>query len=354
MAVVWQLKLKNHSGALVALIDDFVGLEIKEPVNGVGEYALQMKGDDPDCALFGLDYQVEAWWRDLDAGIAWRREIEAFHRDGYWSVAADGKLVFSSVGVGYVDLLRRTHIEAYAGSAEAVKSGPAETVIKEYVDEQAGPSAGSRARSGLSVQADGETGETVRFTRPWANLLAVCQEIAQVGGGDFEIVGTGAATFEFRWHSGQLGADRSATVRFSLGFGNMAEPELRQTRSGEINAVLVAGQGSEDARETVWRTDAGLLDDSPWNRCEAFVDARSEADTSGLNTVGDARLKEGKPSNTLTFKVLQTEGYRYGRDYFLGDLVTAEFRGVTALKKIVGVTISVAAATRFDVETADV
>ena len=108
MAVVWQLKLKNHSGALVALIDDFVGLEIKEPVNGVGEYALQMKGDDPDCALFGLDYQVEAWWRDLDAGIAWRREIEAFHRDGYWSVAADGKLVFSSVGVGYVDLLRRT------------------------------------------------------------------------------------------------------------------------------------------------------------------------------------------------------------------------------------------------------
>ena len=355
MAAVWQVRLMDTAGDLVAVLDDYEGFSLSRHVNTAGSYAFRMDGNSDKCALFDLDGMVEFWRRDEAYGIDWYCEFGAFHRTGVYYMTADDRIKYQSEGRGYADLLARRIVADASGSAEAAKSGPAETVAKEYVDEQCGPSAGARAMTGLSIEADGADGNTVTLGRAYRNVLEVVQEIASIGGGDFAVIRTAAATFEFRWYDGQLGTDRTATVVFALGRGNMAQPDLRLSRASEVNAVLVGGQGEGAARATEWRTDAVRIADSTWNRQELFFNASNEPLAAGLQAKGDALLEQGRPKNSLRFEVLQVPGCLYGQDYFLGDLVTARFLDIQATKKVQSVSFDVdSAGEKCKVEMADV
>jgi len=361
MPVTWQIRLKAADGSLAAVIDDYQTFSVEKYVNATSVYVLRMSGENPKVALFELDGQIEFWRRWPQYDIDWTKEVEAFHRNSEYIINADGSFSFQSSGVGYVDLLDRRIIANFTGSAEASKAQLAETVAKEFVLEQVGADAGAgRVTTGLSIEADGAGGNSVYLARFSKNVLEVLQEIARIGGGDFDVVGTGAATFEFRWYDGQLGTDRSATVTFSLPFGNMARPLLSIQRSTEKNAIWVGGQGQQDGRLLVWRTDAGTIDDSTWNRHELFTDARNTPIANGLNSKGDALLDKHKARPVLTFDVLQTPACLYGKHYFLGDLVTARFEAgsiaFSATRKVIGVrfTITPERGEFLTVETADV
>jgi len=341
MTATWQIRLKNMAGALVAIIDDYESLSLLRRVNGMGAYALRMNGNDEKCGLFELDGQIEFWRRDAANGIDWYKEFEAFHRTPAWHFSPEDKLVFESTGPGYAELLARRVVQDKTGTAEATKAGVAETIVKAFVNEQCGPGAGARAQAGLAIQADAATGNVIRLARPFRYVLEVAQEAADIGGGDFAVVGTGAATFEFRWYDGQLGTDRSSTVIFALERGNMAEPELCVDRLNEVTAVLVGGQGSESDRETLWRTDAARIAESTWNRREQFINDSNEPVIAGLQDKGDVALEAGRPKNPLTFKPLQTPACLYGLHYFLGDLVMARFLTVETKKKMVEVRFTI-------------
>ena len=101
----------------------------------------------------------------------------------------------------------------------------------------------------------------------------------------------------------------------------------------------MGGQGEEDARIVVIRTGTNYTAD--WNDREVFYPASSYETTAGLNSAGDAFLYSLEARDELTFDVLQVPSTLYGKDYFLGDLVTAYYEGVTATKKISAVTVSV-------------
>lgn len=355
MPPIWQVRVKNAAGALVSVLTGgekgFKSFSFTRRVNTPGSYVLLLaKAADETAAafqartadLFVLDGQIEFWRRWPEQGIDWRLEFEAFHRTADWYVTKEGELVYQSAGRGYLDLLNRAVVNAYAGTTGSAKSGAAETVLKAYVDEQlVNPTDTNRDRTGLTIEADGAGGNNVELQRSYKNVLEVCQYIASIGGGDFDIVGTGAATFELRWYAGQRGTDRSASVIFAYERGNMGSPHLTYARHDEKNAVLVGGQGEGEGRELVWRTTAGLIDDSPWNRCEAYRDARNESTTDGLNAVGDAELDAGKPRYVLTFEPLQTPGCLLGSDYFFGDLTTARFLSYDGTQKVKEVTFTV-------------
>ena len=335
MSATWQVRIHNAAGTLQAILDHFQALEVERVINAPGGYALTMASTPTLVSYLALDGQLEFWRRDAAFGRDWTLELEAFHRDIIRWYGADGLERITSRGVGYADLLRRRVIEAAAGGAGGTKTGKAETILKAYVDEQC-VSNGTPARnfSGLSIQADGATGSTIAKGAAYRNLLETCQEIASIGGGDFAVVGTGAATFQLRWYNGQFGTDRSATVTFAVNMANAAEPELSQVRSQEVNAVLVGGQGEGAARTTAWRTTASLIDDSTWNRLESFADGRNLTTAAGLNSLGDQKLDQGQPRNDFSLKVIQLPGCAYGVHYGIGDLVTARYDTYSATKKI--------------------
>jgi len=350
MPPLWRVKLRNLSGEY--LLADYEGFSFTRRAGSCGAYALRVVKPESETgrafytrmmARFTLDAQVEFWFQWAEYGIEWYKEFEALHRRYEFYVREDGALVFESGGPGYNDLLRRRIIAAASGSAEASKSGAAETVAKEYVDEQCEGGAGSRAITGFTVEADGAHGDTNTLGRSNRNVLEVVQEVAELGGDEFAVVGTGSGTFQFNWYDEQLGTDRSSEVIFALERGNMASPRLAVDRTDEVNAVRVGGKGEGTSRAYVWRTDSTLIDDSSWNRIEDFVNASNESTTAGLNQAGDKRLAEKAPLKKLTFDVLQVPGCLYGKHYFLGDKVTADFLGLSETKHVAQVTVTLSA-----------
>ena len=253
--------------------------------------------------------------------------------------------------MGYQDLLRRRIIAAYAGSSGAEKSGKAETVAKAYVSEQiVSPAIGERAISGFTVQANSGGGNTVAIARAYRNLLEVLQEIASIGGGDFDVVGTGAAAWQFRWYPGQRGTDRRNSVVFAAGFGNMLEPQLVE-QTASANMALVLGPGEDASRLWVWRPGASVP--SGIDRIEVMRDARDTTEVSILQARGDAELDAARAKTTMSFQALQSLGVQYGVDYQLGDIVSAKYRNTEAVLKIIEVDISMGAPDKIELRFED-
>lgn len=347
MPKTWQVWIRNQEGARTANFtfeqQGGMGFDYTRRVNSPGAYGLRFvkKATESLAAFrarvidhFVLDAQAEFSWRWPEQDIDWHTDGTFFHRTGLRRYNAKGALVYESGGRGYVDLLNRAIIDEFAGSAGAIKEGPAETVLKEFVNEQLGPGAGARAMPGLTIQADAGGGNNVRFSSPHRNVLQIAQEIAKIGGGDFDVVRTGVAAWEFRWYEGQRGADRSATVLFNIARGNMATPQLTEARHNETTRIIVGGQGEGSDREIVRVEDAVRVAASPWNAIERWRDARQEPDAAGLADMGGEWLEEGKPTDALTFKPLQVPGTLLDKHYWFGDLVRAEMLEVAVTKKV--------------------
>lgn len=336
--IAWEIRLRAMDGTLVGVLDQdaaegTAAFAFTRVVNGVGALAMQMRGEAAKLALIERDGQIECRWRDDEYGVPDHQEYEGFFRVISNKYTRKDGHIATLKAVSYLDLLRRTIVDAAAGTAQADKNGAAETVLKAYVDEQAGPGAGARARSGLSVEVDSADGDTVNMTESGQNLLDVCQRIARIGGGDFDIVGTGPATFELRWYAGQRGTDRSSTVIFSIERGNL-EDATWDIWGEDVNAVLVAGQGEGAARQRTWYTDAARMAATTWNRIETFIDAR---DTSEANTHASRAAEEmerSRPKQPCTFRALHMPGCMYGLHYGFGDLVKVELGGMAYTKKV--------------------
>lgn len=363
------VRLKDQNGVQVALFEDFEYLEINEKLNDVGSYALRFVGeDDVRYGLFELDGQLEFYRRVLgQTGIRaqWKQEWQAFHRKARRVTNPDGSRSFESTGVGYNDLLARSVVAYKEGTIRADKNAPAETVMKEYVDENCGPTADATVVGRLyqggfpnfSVEVDGGNGIVWAGGRAYENVLDVLKEIADLSNIDFAVTPSGDATFEFRTYVNQLGSDRTnvglnpsnglnaagnAPVVFAVDFGTVQSIEYELDRLSEANVAIVMGKGEGSTRTTVTRVNYTNLDDSPWNRREVARSSTSydeDYETYSLNTFGDEILEEMKPKEVFVFKPIQTETLVYGLDYFLGDRVTALYRGIERNKKIVGVKV---------------
>lgn len=357
----YQVRLKSAAGSVVAIFDDWSFLSFSHEENGPGTHRLTIDGADSRVDLFELDGQIEIWRRDIENDIDWYLEKESFHRTDLKQTFENGRQQYTSFGRGYADLIARRHILYKAGTSFVAKSGVGETVIKEYVDENAGPSANNVNRerdgvfTGLSIQADAANGTNWDGSRAYRSLLEACQEVATETGVAFDVVGVGAALFELRVYDGQRGADRSiagldpstglngagnAPVTFSLGYGNMGEPSYSLGRVGEANVIAVLGAGIEDDREVVLRTDPVAMVDSPWNDIEVTRQGGSQS-TSELNSTGDETLERLQAEENFSFRPLQVQSTLYGRDYFWGDLITGVYGGISRDKKILKVSVSV-------------
>ncbi len=378
MATRYQFVLKNLAGVRVATITDWRSLIYNRRVNGVGRYILTIAGDSALVPLFETDGQVEIYRRDQAATPAfdWTLDFEGFHRTEVRSTNDQELSRYSSQGVDYTDLIARRAILFRKGTTGADKVAVGETAIKEYVDENAGP--GALAASGrlfdgvtigLVIEADGAAGSSWTGSRPFRPLLDVIREISKATTVDFDVVGTGAATFQFNSQVRPIGTDRTnngidpgtglngagnAPVVFSLAFGNMREPTYALNRIAEATSVIVLGQGTEGSRVVVERNSADITD-STWNRLEVVKNANQEDTNAGLNAVGDAMLDKLQAAETFTFNTLETVSLRYGRDYFVGDTVTAEYQGIERDKQIVAAQISMAEGVEtIELELADV
>lgn len=347
MALEHYLKVSSRSGVKLAEVSDFLTLAYTPRVNAPGVAVFTLSPTHSVIPLLELDGQVEVWSRDLDAGIAWHAEFETLYRTAEYQVDENGDEVFTATCVGAMHLLSRRVVAYPAGVSgkSVLTSLPAETVMRTIVDTNCTTNAtvaNGRLRTasdlGVSVEADDGRGNVVSWSGPGKVVLSELQDLARigVGGGDFDLVKAGAAAWTFRFYSGQRGTDRttgSSAVVFALLNGNMGQPHYVRDRVEEKTVAIVGGNGEAQARRFLVRTGH---DYSTTNDIETFVDARNAS--GALVTAGDQALDAARARDVLTFDVLQTPACRYGRHYFLGDLVVARYRTVTNIVKVTGAT----------------
>lgn len=363
MAIQYQLRIYSRTGVLQHIVTDMLNLAYVREVNQPGVLTFDLPASHLAIPDLETDTQVEVWRQDLAIGLQWACDFRTFWRGEQRSADNDGSTRYRATCVGQLDLLRRAIVAYPVATADRSEftAVAAETIAKTLVQYNAtasGSVASGRARdvtlAGIVLQGDAANGPALTLRCAWRNLLDTLRDIAELGGGDIDLVKTSAAQWEFRWMPGQLGADKTATVRFALNYGNMANPVLRRDYSREPTVAIVGGQGSGDSRTVAVRTGANY--NATYNAAESFVDARQETATDALNAAGDVELSLEQSRIDLSFDVLQVPQTYYGVHYTLGDLVTGIYEGFSATKQVrrVSVTVSDDGSEKIRVELKDI
>ena len=353
----YRLDVHTAAGVKLAEVTDYLELSYTRRVNAPGALTFTLHGDHRVIGELEHNSQVIVYRRNADLGLDWTPEFVGLYRAQRRRYT--NRAVFTATCPGCMTMLawRIVAWKASTANRSDFQSEPAETVMKTLVAYNAGANAttaNGRIRNGaipgITVQADGGSGRTISIGCAYANLLETLQKVAAIGGGDFDLVKTGAATYEFRWHAGQRGTDRTAEVLFALERDNMADPEYTYDRLAEATVAIGAGQGEGADREVVVRTGP---DYAAGNDIEVFADARGSETAAGVASSADARLDEARARQRFGFRVVQTPGCAYGVHYGLGDLVRAQYGPVNVVQKVTGVTVNLdkRGAEQIDVET---
>lgn len=211
------------------------------------------------------------------------------------------------------------------------RSGAGETVIKQYVNLNAGPGAlADRRIPGLVVASDSAAGSTVigaaRMTPLVPDLIGPLATSAGLG---FRVLFNTAGNLEFQTY---VPVDRSASARFAIDLGNLTSYEHTE-EAPKTSVAVVGGTGDGAARTYRQVIDSDAI--TAWGvRTETFVDSSSAASTDEMDQAGAQQLVNDGPVSSLSIEAIDTPNLRFGEHYFLGDVVTAEdvtdvLRGVT-------------------------
>lgn len=345
---VLELRLFSPGGVEFGRVSDFEWVGCTTRVNGPGFLQCQLRGDHD--ALSELEHRglVELWRKDGAHGVDWYRHFSGIYMDQDRSLFEVPTAVIRAPGD--LHMLRRRIVNWAAGTLNRSKfiSDPAETVMKLLVQYNCtgdATVANGRKRDGdnwpgsvVSIETDVGGGNVLDWYCHGAVLLETLQELALAAGGDFELFKSSSSSWEFRFHAGQLGEDRTGSVTFALQFDNVGEPRFRLDRLGEGTVACVWGQGEGVAREYVTREGP---DFSSENDIEFYVNATDIefGNTAGLEARGDVALEEKRARAVSSFRALVTEGTMFQRDFGLGDLVKAvnAFTGEVTTPQVVAV-----------------
>ena len=350
MPTEYKIRVLSAAGAFQREFNDFRNFSYIKEVNAPGMLTFDVDGDHEivDFLDDSLDNQVEVWRRRAESNLDWYADYRGLFRDYRYQTDADGLTTFRAYCPGQMSLLARTIVAYRGGTANRSEfTGAAvETVMRTlvlYNATSSGTTGDGRHRNvdltGISVETDGGFGVSIDYTCENRNLLAILQELTRLGPGDFDLVKTGAQAWEYRYYENQLGTDKSTTVQFSLGNGNMTNARYIKNRLQERTVAIVGGAGDEADRTYHVRTPSYSNYDASNNSIEYYVDASGAESATEEQSIGDASIWEVRADSQLLFDVIQTDAWVYGRDYVLGDIVGSYYYGINNDQKIWGVTV---------------
>ena len=122
---------------------------------------------------------------------------------------------------------------------------------------------------------------------------------------------------------------------------NRLEPSLTEDWEDEWNFVYATGQGEGDQRVVKTAQDDIRIGISPFNRREYVRDSRQASIDESVQAEANAALEEGRPKRVFNGTISQTEGCIYGVHWEWGDIVTAEYDGLSIDCHVDAVTVTI-------------
>lgn len=364
MAVKYRVDVENYDGVVVASFVNFTSLRFTIEISGVGDYDFYISGLDPRIPEIKEDYLFRVWMKDEQVGIPWLNIFTGIHKTNVDSLASSARVTFSSYGPSLEDLLTASTVFYYADTPQAQKIGFGSTIMYELINENIG--GGATVANGRWFDHDLPV-----FLGPdsalgfWAgqvsgrNVRDVLDEIRDFNRRnnvliDYKIDYLG--DYQFRFRAGLIGTDRRAPaiaptgknaagnspVVLSARYGNIESSTRSKSRYREINTVAALGNGSGSSRLIGKAQDSVRATISPIAIREKIANGSLLGDATSLDILASAKVEEGKPDDK--FEIVPRKGNLIlFRDYFPGDLITAEdWRTGDRFNKLVrAVTISV-------------
>ncbi|MFE7485457.1 siphovirus ReqiPepy6 Gp37-like family protein [Streptomyces sp. NPDC057552] len=322
--------VRNAALERIGQIDDYTSLTVIPRYNAIGSFVLEISADSGKANLLaeGNGLIIRTPGGDLvDSGpirtVDWSRSKED---------AGAGKLTVG--GVSDTEVLARytcwpapgSVIGSQADAVYKISGVVAETAMRTLVNVNAGPGAlAARKNTLLTLAANGGHGPTItRQLNQFDSLLTVLTDIANAAQLGFRVVQVGA-NLQFQVYEP---VDRSGTARFAFDLGNLTDANYTTTPPTCTRALVVAGgQSTPRACKAVDRADPlfpGLV-------IEQFVDLTS-VDTASVDLVAqmdqaaEEALTSGAGQGSLSISPIDIPLLQYGRDYSVGDTVSAKVR----------------------------
>lgn len=327
----WTIHVRRNSDlARVAQLADYVDCELAPRFNDVGTWTLNLDRRQAAAALLtDPAYGIEVV-RDGDpvfsGPVRAMKHVRA-RSASTLTVAGPDDMVWLA--------RRRAHPQPataappYNTAEFDVRTGACSTVLRQYVDVNAGPGALTQRRvPGMTLSTDPAAGTTVTGRARWEQLLEFLRGLALTGGGlGFRVLQqSGALVFDV-----YQPADKSATVVFSEELGNLEGYTYERT-GPEVNYVYLGGAGEGAAR--VIRENQISASVVDWGRAEDFVDARSLTNADEMTQASFEALTERGDTTGLSITPVDTAGQAFGTHYALGDRVSAVVDGATVQELI--------------------
>ena len=355
MGAEYDLWLLHHAdGHVLTRISTYSAFQYAKVVNDIGSFSVTVPSSF-DISLVQRDTRLVIYRTPPEGTKA--LDFVGFVR--YISKEVRGQSMnYVIQGPCLNDLLRRRIVAYAAGTAQAAMAAvAADDMMKAIVtDNLGGDAAAARQITsyGFSIQANATAGTVVTKSFSWMNVLEVLKKIADLS----QTTAATAAYFgavplstgwlcEFRTNVNQWGADHrhpdgpAGPVIFSLAFRNLENVTRNINYRDEVTYVYAGGQDVGTSRNIQEATDATRAGKSPFNRCEAFVDANNS--TTDAAVLGDANsaVRKGRPRRLFSANLANVGDQIYGRDFGHGDYITCVFDGETIDARIDAVSVTV-------------
>lgn len=350
-----QIYLRNPTGDLLDIIVDgyYAGLSytLKDGEPGVLDLTLPGNYDTRNLKTDGL---IEIM-RSVSGGpLILEGGTSFFIRRVAKQETQDGVEVISVVAVSALNLMQRRIVAYAAGTSYTEKvSIPWDNMMRQIVRENYGALATDVSRNlipWLDVELDHHAGAVTDHACAWAGvydtLSQIVNDVRNTGlYCTFDVLRTGTATFQFVVFIGSRGidhtSDASVPVVISKERGNLTVPYHDDDWQNEKNFVYATGQGLESDREVQTAHDDVRIGISPFNRQEFQQEARTSKIAASVLAEAQAALESHRPARNFSGTIVQTTGCTYGVDWTWGDVITAEYDGLTFDCYVTTVSVSI-------------
>lgn len=326
----WTIYLRNAQYDRVGEIDDYQSLEAIRRFNAVGSFSLDVDIRVPlvkSMLVPGMGIQVV---RDNDTIFSGPILTRTRKRDEKMN-----RLTVSGVDDNVWLVRRVAHPEPltggppYSSQAYDVRTGVASTIMRQYVNVNAGSSAVILRRvSGLVLGVDPLLGTSVTGRARWQPLIELLTELAYSSGGlGFQIEQLGSVlTFSI-----YKPLDKVSLIQFSIDVGTLLKHEY-EVQAPEVTFLFVGGSGEGTARTIKEATNINGL--NTWGRIESFQDRRDTAVDSELSEAAIKTFEEKSEKTDISIEPIEVPGQQYKTHYTLGDKVSVIVDG-TVIQELI-------------------
>lgn len=178
-------------------------------------------------------------------------------------------------------------------------------------------------------------GTAIELSCSGENVLGTMVKVADTGGLDFDVRYTISTQNYSLFYADNLGADRRSYIKFSQQnntIGNLIQTTNVMNYASMFHAV---GKG-RDKNNLRSRYPTGTPFSVQGVRLrEAYIKGADQTTTNQLYNLAYSRFRRQRLSiEAFDIEVLQSGTWRYGRDYFLGDLVYVETDPAKAFSRV--------------------